>query len=402
MIDFRAKGFPALDAPLDPAMVGAQGWSLFDGRFLLPALAIRESALDHNIALLAGWTAERGISFAPHGKTTMAPGIFRRQLAAGAWAMTLATAWQARVAAQSGVPRILIANEVADPGSIAWVASTLDAGPEVWCFVDSVAGVELLSRGVAGRSRPLPVLVEIGLAGGRTGVRDRDAALVVARAAAAAPGLRVAGVAFFEGIVEGEPDEKRAKVDGLIALVRDVATEIVPLVAAGGGTEIVLTGGGSAFPHVVTDALVPPIPGPLPTRAVLRSGASVTHDHGGYDPVSPFGSNGIPGWPRLRAALEVWAPVLSVPDPGRAIVGAGKRDLSHDGPPPPVIATRRADGVRRPVSRRGAGHHAAQRPACVSRAGHGPGAGGRRPRGHRGAPRLHGDGPLALGAAGRR
>jgi D-serine deaminase-like pyridoxal phosphate-dependent protein len=350
MIDFRAKGFPALDAPLDPAAVGAQGWSLFDGRFLLPTLAIRESALDHNIALMAGFCERNGISFAPHGKTTMAPEIFRRQLAAGAWAMTLATAWQANVAAHAGVPRILIANEVTDPGSISWLASTLDRGPEVWCFVDSAAGVELLSRGVAGRARRLPVLVEIGLPGGRAGVRDRESALAVARAAAMVPGLRLAGVAFFEGIVEGEPEEKLARVQALIALVREVAAAIVELVAADGGEEIVVTGGGSAYPHVVTDALVPPIPGRLPTRAVLRSGASVTHDHGGYDPVSPFGSNGIPGWPRLRPALEVWAPVLSVPEPGRIIAGAGKRDLSHDGPPPAVLATRRADGVRRPVT----------------------------------------------------
>ena len=85
---------------------------------------------------MADYCAERGVSLAPHGKTTMAPAIFRRQLEAGAWAMTLATAWQARVAAASGVPRILLANEVVDAGSIDWLASTLDDGPEVYCWID--------------------------------------------------------------------------------------------------------------------------------------------------------------------------------------------------------------------------------------------------------------------------
>jgi D-serine dehydratase len=36
-------------------------------------------------------------------------------------------------------------------------------------------------------------------------------------------------------------------------------------------------------------------------------------------------------------ALEVWAYVLSVPEPGRAILGAGRRDFGHDaGSPRPL------------------------------------------------------------------
>ena len=43
----------------------------------------RDSAIENNVGVLARWCEERGISLAPHGKTTMMPGLFRRQLDAG-------------------------------------------------------------------------------------------------------------------------------------------------------------------------------------------------------------------------------------------------------------------------------------------------------------------------------
>lgn len=350
MIDFRAKGFPVLDAPLDPARIAGLGWNLFDGRFMLPVMAMRESALDHNIVSIADWCASVGVDLAPHGKTVMSPEIFRRQLEAGAWAITFGTPWQARVGAQVGVPRLLIANQVVDPAGIDWLASTLDDGPEVYCWVDSVAGVDLLDARLGAHRRRLPVLVEVGFRGGRTGVRDFDAALAVARRVASSSSVRLAGVSFYEGLIKaGALEERLARVSDLLALVRQVAMAVAEPIRDGGGAEIILTGGGSRYTDLVARVLAEPLGTVLPTRAVLRCGSTVTHDDGGLDAISPFGPNGLPGGPRLRAALEVWAPVLSMPEPGLALVGAGKRDLSTDWDVPPVLAIRGQDGVRRKV-----------------------------------------------------
>jgi D-serine dehydratase len=348
-IDARAKGFPAIDVPLDPADIASLGWNLFDGRFLMPVMALRASALEHDIELLARYAREHGVFLAPHGKTTMAPAIFRRQLAAGAWAITVATAWQARVAAEAGVPRILLANEVVDAGGIDWLAGSLEDGPETYCWVDSIACVELLeSRITPGDGRRLPVLLEVGLPGGRAGVRSLDEGLAVARRTATSGALRLAGVAFFEGIdASGRPGTPPTAVTDLLVLARRLATDVAELVISDGGAEIIVSGGGSQYPDVVVEAIAPPLPVPIPTRAVLRSGAYVTHDRGGYDLTSPFGSRGVPGGPRLRPALEVWAPVLSTPEPGLAIAGAGKRDLAFDTGMPPVIMVQAMDGTRR-------------------------------------------------------
>ncbi len=46
---------------------------------------------------MAGYCAAAGVRLAPHGKTTMAPQLFARQLAAGAWAMTAANVGQVQV-----------------------------------------------------------------------------------------------------------------------------------------------------------------------------------------------------------------------------------------------------------------------------------------------------------------
>ena len=95
-IDWRYKGFPPSDG-VTIGTVGQTGWNLLDGSLPLPALVLKDSALAHNIALMARWCEERRILHAPHGKTTMAPQLFSRQLDAGAWGITAATANQARM-----------------------------------------------------------------------------------------------------------------------------------------------------------------------------------------------------------------------------------------------------------------------------------------------------------------
>lgn len=44
----------------------------------LPAAIIKKQALENNIAWMQRYADARGVSLAPHGKTTMTPWIFRR------------------------------------------------------------------------------------------------------------------------------------------------------------------------------------------------------------------------------------------------------------------------------------------------------------------------------------
>jgi D-serine dehydratase len=325
-IDWRFKGFPPAPG-VTPATLAGRGWNLLAGDLFLPVLVLKERALVHNLELMGRWCEARGVSLAPHGKTTMSPELFARQLEAGAWGVTAATIAQARMYRAFGVERILLANELVEPGAVRWVASELAADRDFhfYCLVDSAEAVGAMEHALAGREagRPIPVLVELGVEGGRTGARTVEAALAVAAAVARSPTLEVAGVECYEGILHGgEP------VDALLRGLRRLLDELVASGAFSGREEIVVTAGGSVYFDRVTEILAPSTADP-PVRLVLRSGCYLTHDHGYYERSSPFGADGAAS-ERLQPALEAWAVVLSRPEPELAIVGMGKRDVPHD------------------------------------------------------------------------
>jgi D-serine deaminase-like pyridoxal phosphate-dependent protein len=330
-IDWRTKGIRQPGPGVSDEQFAAARHSLFGGTFSWPVMVARGGALDHNIAALAAFCARQGVELAPHGKTTMAPALFEKQLNSGAWGITAATAGQLLAYRAFGVPRAVLANELLDPAALRWLAGEIDQGWEVLCFVDSVAGVTAIAQ--AARSRPVRVLVELGYPGGRTGCRDAAELTRVAQAAAAAQGVELAGVAAYEGGLETV-----AEVTEFLAAVRHATTAL----AAEGllPEEVVVTAGGSAFFDVVAETLSGAwLPGHR-VRAILRSGAYISHDDGLYRARTPF--NRVPG--ALEAALEVWAQVVSVPEPGLAIAGVGKREAPYDAGLPVPLRGRRTDG----------------------------------------------------------
>jgi len=80
---------------------------------------------------------------------------------------------------------------------------------------------------------------------------------------------------------------------------------------------------------------------------VLRSGCYLTHDHGEYAAMGPD-ARGL--GPSLRPAIELWAPVLSCPEPGLALACAGRRDVAFDQGMPLPLRLRRPDGTIEPAS----------------------------------------------------
>lgn len=314
LIDWRAKGFWLPAGEVTTRDFARARHRLFDGSFTWPLLVVRDAAVRANIATMAAYARRYGFSFAPHAKTSMAPTLLAAQLAAGAWGMTVATASQALVLRRLGVPRVLIANEVLDPAALRWLAAESARGWEVFLQVDSVAGVEAVSA-----AGGLPVLVELGHPGGRTGCRTVAEVVVVAGAAAAAPGVSLLGVTGYEGAL---PDVEA--VDAFLATLVASVRAIEGLLP----DEVLVSAGGSAWFDRVSRALAGQWLDGHRVRAVLRSGASVTHDDGFYRERTPF--NREPGDGTLAAALEIWAQVLSTPEPGLAIVGMGKRDAPFD------------------------------------------------------------------------
>ena len=350
-IDWRYKSFPS-GRRTKIRDVGTRRWDVLGGEFLLPVMLLKDSALRHNSKLMASYCKQHDFLLAPHGKTSMAPQLWKMQLDDGAWAMTAATMSQVRVWRAIGTERVLLANELVEPASVRWVAGEMEADPtfDFYCLVDSVAGVGLLESalGVAKLSRRLKVLLEVGYEGGRTGCRTRDQALAVASGVVGSEHLELAGVEGFEGLIDA--GSLQGTLGAVDTFLHDLRTLVLELDRAGSFEQtpaVIVTAGGSAYPDRVVAGLGGPWKLSKPVRLVMRSGCYITHDAIHYKDVSPFGGR-IPETGELEEALEVWGAVLSLPEPGLAIVSFGKRDVSHDlelpvpryvktpGPQPPI------------------------------------------------------------------
>jgi D-serine deaminase-like pyridoxal phosphate-dependent protein len=333
-IEPTEKGFGSLRGRASAASLAAARLPLAEAGLVFPLLTLRESALANNLTAMAAYCARAGVALAPHGKTAMSPELAARQLAHGAWGITVASIGQLQAYRAFGFPRLLLANELTDATGIAWLAGELAADPgfEAYCYVDSPDGVAILDtqlrRHPAGRA--LPVLVEIGHAGGRTGCRTDEQALAVAKAAQASGTLTVAGVAGYEGTIGGSDEgQTLSEVAAFCRRLRGLADALGDALGGITGGPRIVTAGGSAYFDVVTRELTADGPGGAAVQVILRSGAYLTYDHGFYGTVSP-GGRGAAGAPAPRPALELWAQVLSRPEPGLALLGAGRRDVGFD------------------------------------------------------------------------
>lgn len=329
----------ALDTDVPWSPDGESG--LFDVGFRWPLVTLRRSALEHNAQIFSEYCADAGMSLAPHAKSTMMPALWALQLEAGAWGLTAATPSQVQIQRRLGTSRILLANELVDRGFVPWISAQLDDDPEFefFCYVDSQAGIDVLAAGGSQRRRPISVLLEIGFDGGRTGCRDAESALAIAEAAAATPGIALVGVSGYEGgLGANRSDETLGLVRAFARRIRDTLEDVAAReLLDPGAPERIISAGGSSFFDVIAEEFAAPWDLDRPVRPVLRSGCYITHDHGIYSRLSPLSA-------RLEPAIELWAQVLSRPEPERALLGAGRRDVGWDQGLPTPLEWRDADG----------------------------------------------------------
>lgn len=332
-LDHSFKSYPFNASPCKASELASKGWNVLANDLAFPLAAIRRSALVHNIAWMQAYANRQGVALAPHGKTTMSPQLFQQQLAGGAWGMTFATLYQAAVGVEAGVRRIIIANQVLSDVDLDALAALLaqHADLRVWFLVDSVAQLALIEDWVTRRTATpvFDVLLEMGIAGQRTGCRTLEQALELAKRLAASPVVRLSGVECYEGSVARcdsalDAREVSALVRRVIEVVRACDAENLFQ-----GDELLITAGGSA----VFDLVIPLLQWhdlKRPMRGVLRSGCYVTHDHGNYARFLRLVEQREGLDASLRPALEVWTMVQSVPEPGLALLTCGRRDISYD------------------------------------------------------------------------
>lgn len=341
-LDWTHKGIPEHLLGKTRDEIGAMDLPLFDAGVLFPMAVLREDILQANSRWMMQLLATFNAQLAPHGKTTMSPELMALQLRDGAWGLTAATVHHVRAYRRWGARRVLMANQLVGDGEIAWIAAELRRDPafEFYCLVDSVALVEHLCERLERHApgRPVNVLVEMGVKGGRTGVRTVEEGVQVAVAAASKPQLAVCGVETFEGLFLTEPDAERRAEQMLLATV-DLVTRCERLGLFNVPTVLLSGGGSSMFDlaarilsrHALT----------RPAQVVIRSGCYIVHDDGMYRGLFEKVRQRLPLPDELatglRPALQVWARVQSKPEPGLMICGLGKRDVGDDFAAPTLL-----------------------------------------------------------------
>jgi len=313
-----------------------------------PMMTLDASATAGNIETMAQWCSLHNVQLAPHGKTTMSPALWLAQLDAGAWGITVANEAQLRVARSVGVKRVQLANLLVRPEGIRWLSNALDGDDsfEAYVWVDSVSAVQEMNRALEGMKirRTIKVLIEVGATSARTGARTFSSAMDAAKAVLKSSNLTLAGVSGYEGVItHGTTTEDIELVDDFLRSMVRLHDELLPSFEV---DDVILTAGGSAYFDRVVDILGTRINTPESqgrwVTVIVRAGAYITHDDGIYAKITPsLTRNG----PRFRAAMNVWARVISIPEPGIAYLDAGRRDVPADEGFPVALDARRRDGA---------------------------------------------------------
>lgn len=337
-INGRFKGIPEGETAFPLKEIHKKGWNVLKEDMELPLVILKDSALKNNSQWMREFLRLSNAAICPHGKTTMSPQLFAQQLQDGAWGITIATVGQLKICRQFGVQRVVMANQLIGVPAICWLLDELHRDPafDFYCLVDSVKGVEMLAEQARQHplNRPLQLFLEIGIEQGRTGCRELETAVEVARQIQQhAPHVCLRGIEGFEGLIAShDPNALRERLSVFLQKMVQVAQicEQEQWFAEG---DVILTAGGSAQYDVVLEQFAKAKLS-QPVRVITRSGCYLTHDSGMYHKLfahlkqrSTLAQEVAGGF---QPALEIWAYVQSRPEANLAILNFGKRDCSYD------------------------------------------------------------------------
>ena len=164
-----------------------------------PALVLDIDAAQRNIDHMASELKSiGGATIRPHYKTHKSPDLARRQLAAGARGLSMATVWEAAILAAAGMDDLFVVNTVAHPAKLRALAR-LARDHRILVAVDEVPNAEALSAAATAAGSTLGIMVEVDTGMDRCGVDSAADALALARRVADLPGLRFEGITGYEG-----------------------------------------------------------------------------------------------------------------------------------------------------------------------------------------------------------
>ena len=208
-----------------------------------PALVLDLDRLEANIASLAAHARTHAYAVRPVAKIHKSSEIARRQSAAGAVGTCCATLAEAEVMADAGIDGVLLFTSVVTRAKLERLAALNARASGLIVAADDLGNIAQLDEAARRSGRPLEVLVDVEVGGGRTGVAEPAGAVALAHAIAESTSLSYSGVQGYNGNHQATPGfEERRSVE--ISVLRRLAefvdalraADLPPAIISGGGT----------------------------------------------------------------------------------------------------------------------------------------------------------------------
>src|SRR3984957_3239783 len=167
-----------------------------------PALILDLDAFEHNLATMSALCKRAGLNLRPHAKTHKSVEIARRQIAAGAVGISVATLREAAVMVEARIPGVLLTTPLTGAVKIDLLARLVGRSEGFMAAGDDPASLAPLERALERRRKRLPVLVDIDIGMKRTGVPDLAGALALIRRVSSSRRLAFAGIQSYSGMVQ--------------------------------------------------------------------------------------------------------------------------------------------------------------------------------------------------------
>jgi D-serine deaminase-like pyridoxal phosphate-dependent protein len=279
-----------------------------------PALLIDLDAFERNLQRMADFAAKAGVRLRAHAKTHKSPVIAARQMALGAVGVCCQKVSEAEVMVEGGIADVLVTNEVAGTAKLDRLAA-LARRATIGVCVDDAANVAELEAAAVRAGATLDVLVEIDVGARRCGALPGAPAARIAERIARSPHLRFAGLQAYHGAAQHvrEAGERRALIGRAVELVEETRRA---LAAVGLEARTVTGAGTGTYENEAASGVY----------NELQCGSYIFMDADYARNKRADGS----GFADYEHALFVYATVMSMPVPERAVVDAGLKAVAVD------------------------------------------------------------------------
>jgi D-serine deaminase-like pyridoxal phosphate-dependent protein len=268
-----------------------------------PALLLDLDKFEGNLTRMAASIKESGKSLRPHAKAHKCVEIAKRQIAAGAIGVCVATVAEAELMAAAGIHGLLLTSPFADPLKMARIVQT---GAMV--VVDHSQQVAWYDQAAGAAGKRLDVLVDLDVGDHRTGARSPEDAAEIAEAVDVAANLELRGLQAYSvlGSHAGGLDERKRVSEETFR----VASRALGIMLRRGLSTEIVTGGSTGTWEIDTQ---------VADLTELQAGSYVLMD-------LAYRREGLD----FKHSLTVMATVVSANHAGFVTVDAGYKAFSTD------------------------------------------------------------------------